>query len=80
MRTPEEILDTELDKLVQKPSFIDLFYKINRYEILSIIKNIQDEAWNEAIEAAAENVEFYRSNEDERFDGINYDSILKLKK
>ena len=59
MRDAAKILDSELEKL-NPNSFIQVFYKINRSEILDIIKAIQNDAYNQAIDDALENAAIHQ--------------------
>lgn len=52
MREPKDILDKEL-KVLKPDGFIALYFKINRGIILKLFKDIQIEAYNQAIVEAS---------------------------
>lgn len=49
-----------------------------REELYNIGRQMQIDAYNQAIEDSIQSVEFYKSEDDDRFDGINYESISRL--
>ena len=87
MKNAAKILDSELEKLSPN-GFIKMFYKINRSKILDIIKTIQNDAYNQAIDDAAENAQYGISQNDDSQEPwihesnifIDRDSILILKR
>ena len=80
MKTPGEILDTNLDKL-RANVFVKMFYAVNREKALELIESIQTEAWNEAIEEAAKvDVQIDIGQTRIKINKAGRRSILKLKK
>ena len=76
MRTPIEIYT----KHVEDTTGDKLFAVHHKNEfILKLIEQAQTEAWNEAIEAAAENCKLYSSIHRFNTEIIEKSSILKLK-
>lgn len=59
MKNAAKILDSELEKLSPN-GFIKMFYKINRSKILDIIKTIQNDAYNQAIDDAVKNAQLHQ--------------------
>jgi hypothetical protein len=57
--TAEEIFEEEVSK-IEKQQFIKLFYYFNKSKIIDIIKKIQNDAYNQAIDDAAENAMIYQ--------------------
>jgi hypothetical protein len=72
MRTPEEIRQLILDDMFIPNNTTD-----SNRRLLKTIKQMQDEAYNEAIDYIADETEWY---ENVRADMITKTSILKLKR
>jgi len=54
--------------------------QIIAFEVERLLKNTQKEAYNQAIDDAAENVKLFWTNLEQTEQGIDIDSILKLRK